>query len=268
MTQSALANVLEAAKKSIEVIYNSSGAGPARPVAGRATYIVALLLGSNGRASPPRSKAVPGLLALEDGALESGSILQWPEHHCTRRSSSMRRGLSHVDGGRCVFEDHGRGKTWSPPPMRSLVAKRPMPTSTSFTSISPHERRKGLAGYPGGEQQMLAIGRALIAQPELILLDEPRWPRPSWWRTSSPSSRASTPSAVPACCWSNRTPPWHWPWRTAATSWRTARSSSTARLSAWPATPTCASSTWAWAAAAKPKALKIKHYKRRKRWLS
>jgi branched-chain amino acid transport system ATP-binding protein len=37
-----------------------------------------------------------------------------------------------------------------------------------------HERRKGLAGYlSGGEQQMLAIGRALIAQPQLMLLDEP-----------------------------------------------------------------------------------------------
>ena len=37
-----------------------------------------------------------------------------------------------------------------------------------------HERRKGLAGYlSGGEQQMLAIGRALIAQPTLMLLDEP-----------------------------------------------------------------------------------------------
>ena len=37
-----------------------------------------------------------------------------------------------------------------------------------------HERRTSLAGYlSGGEQQMLAIGRALIAQPQLILLDEP-----------------------------------------------------------------------------------------------
>lgn len=52
------------------------------------------------------------------------------------------------------------------------------------------ERRKSQAGYTsGGEQQMCAMGRALMSRPETILLDEPRWALPRSW--SSRSSRSS-----------------------------------------------------------------------------
>ncbi len=57
------------------------------------------------------------------------------------------------------------------------------------------ERRRGLAGYlPGGEQRLLAIGRALIARPTLILLDEPSLGlAPLLSKTFSRSSPASIP---------------------------------------------------------------------------
>ncbi len=88
----------------------------------------------------------------------------------------VRAGLFHVMEGRRVFEDltveenlvaatyalNGRGNA---KPNFDLVYEY-------FPRL--FERRRGLAGYlSGGEQQMLAIGRALIARPTLILLDEP-----------------------------------------------------------------------------------------------
>jgi ABC-type branched-subunit amino acid transport system ATPase component len=260
MTEKATDNVLEV--NNIEVIYNKvvqalRGLSLAVPRG----QIVALL-GSNGAGKSTTLKAVSGLLALEDGELESGSILFNGQSTAALAPQQLvRSGLSHVMEGRRVFEDLTveenlvaatyalTGRAGAAQPDFDLVY-------TYFPRL--HERRKGLAGYlSGGEQQMLAIGRALIAQPQLILLDEPSLGLSrSWSKTSSPSSRASTPSAAPACCWWSRTPPWPWPWRTAATSWRTARSSSTAAPSAWPTTPTCASSISAWAGLAKPRASK------------
>ncbi|MBO9680296.1 MAG: ABC transporter ATP-binding protein [Acidovorax sp.] len=176
MTQPSTDLVLEV--NNIEVIYNKvvqalRGLSLAVPRG----QIVALL-GSNGAGKSTALKAVSGLLALENGTLESGSVrFNGQSTAACAPQELVRRGLSHVMEGRRVFEDltveenlvastyalTGRGQ----------AAK---PDFESVYSYFPrlHERRKGLAGYlSGGEQQMLAIGRALIAQPELILLDEP-----------------------------------------------------------------------------------------------
>ena len=180
MNPTTTANVLEV--NNIEVIYNKvvqalRGLSLAVPRG----QIVALL-GSNGAGKSTTLKAVSGLLALEDGTLESGSILFNGQSTAALAPQQLvRSGLSHVMEGRRVFEDltveenlvaatyalTGRKHTdnGAAKPDFDLVY-------TYFPRL--HERRKGLAGYlSGGEQQMLAIGRALIAQPQLILLDEP-----------------------------------------------------------------------------------------------
>ena len=140
---------------------------------------IVALLGSNGAGKSTTLKAVSGLLALEDGEVEAGRIVF--DGAPTARLAPqqlVRRGLSHVMEGRRVFEDltveenliaatyalTGRG---GPAPPRNFDD-----VYAYFPRL--HERRKSLAGYlSGGEQQMLAIGRALVAQPKLILLDEP-----------------------------------------------------------------------------------------------
>ncbi len=165
----------------IEVIYNKA----VQALRGLSLAVprgqIVALLGSNGAGKSTTLKAISGLLALENGALASGSILfdGLPVAQLAPQQL-VRRGLSHVMEGRRVFEDLTVEE--------NLVAASYALTGRSgggpgakpdydlvycyFPRL--HERRKGLAGYlSGGEQQMLAIGRALIAEPTLILLDEP-----------------------------------------------------------------------------------------------
>lgn len=176
MTEAGSDYVLEV--NNIEVIYNKvvqalRGLSLAVPRG----QIVALL-GSNGAGKSTTLKAVSGLLALENGALESGTVrFNGASTAGIAPQQLVRQGLSHVMEGRRVFEDLTVEE--------NLVAStyalsgRPQAAKPDFDLVYTyfprlHERRKGLAGYlSGGEQQMLAIGRALIAQPELILLDEP-----------------------------------------------------------------------------------------------
>lgn len=162
----------------IEVVYNKVvQALRGLSVAVPRGQIVALL-GSNGAGKSTALKAISNLLTLEDGEMESGSI-RFKGQNTARMAPQqlVRQGLSHVMEGRRVFEDLTveenlvastyalTGRAHADKPDFDLVYQY-------FPRL--HERRKGLAGYlSGGEQQMLAIGRALIAQPELILLDEP-----------------------------------------------------------------------------------------------
>ena len=180
MTQNATVNVLEV--NNIEVIYNKV----VQALRGLSLVVprgqIVALLGSNGAGKSTTLKAISGLLTLENGELESGTVLFNGQSTAgVQPQQLVRQGLSHVMEGRRVFEDltveeNLVASTYALTGRKNVAASTAKPdfdlVYTDFPRL--HERRKGLAGYlSGGEQQMLAIGRALIAQPELILLDEP-----------------------------------------------------------------------------------------------
>ncbi len=135
------------------------------------------LLGANGAGKTTTLKAISGLLKPEDGEVTDGSIefMGQPIHN-RDPEDIVRMGIFQVMEGRRVFEHltveenliagaytrHERG---------SLATDLEM-VYTYFPRLK--ERRRQVAGYlSGGEQQMLAIGRALMAHPKLMLLDEP-----------------------------------------------------------------------------------------------
>ncbi len=161
----------------IEVVYNKS----VQVLRGLSLAVprgqVVALLGSNGAGKSTTLKAVSGLLALEDGEMPKGSV-QFDGATTARRAPHelVRAGLFHVMEGRHVFEDltieeNLVAATYALTGRRMARADFDL-VYQYFPRL--HERRRGLAGYlSGGEQQMLAIGRALIARPTLMLLDEP-----------------------------------------------------------------------------------------------
>ncbi|KAF0137700.1 MAG: branched-chain amino acid transport system ATP-binding protein [Xanthobacteraceae bacterium] len=161
----------------IEVVYNKAiqalrGLSLAVPKG----QIVALL-GSNGAGKSTVLKAVSALLPMENGFVTEGRITF--DGEAVEQSAPhklVRRGLFHVMEGRRIFgdltvEENLTAATYA-------LTGRPDVT-TDFDIVYRYfprlaERRKSIAGYlSGGEQQMLAIGRALVAKPRVILLDEP-----------------------------------------------------------------------------------------------
>ena len=138
---------------------------------------VVALLGSNGAGKSTTLKAISGLLRSEEGEVTDGGILfEGQPIHRLPPEQVVRRGVFQVMEGRRVFEDlsveeniemggYTRGDRAGLRRDRDLCYD-------FFPRL--RERRKKLAGYlSGGEQQMLAISRALMARPRIILLDEP-----------------------------------------------------------------------------------------------
>jgi branched-chain amino acid transport system ATP-binding protein len=138
---------------------------------------IVALLGSNGAGKTTTLKAVSGLLKPENGAVTDGSIELRGERIDTLAADEIvRRGIFQVMEGRRVFEhltveENLRAGAYSRKDRRAIHDD-----IDSVYSAFPRllERRRQTAGYlSGGEQQMLAIGRALMARPTLMLLDEP-----------------------------------------------------------------------------------------------
>ena len=138
---------------------------------------IVALLGVNGAGKTTTLKAISNFLPLENGRVTRGSItlggediLKLPPHLV------VRRGIFHVREGRHVFaemtvEENLIAATFAQRAKRSRKEAFDE-VYTYFPILS--QRRNQAAGYlSGGEQQMLAIGRALVADPAMILLDEP-----------------------------------------------------------------------------------------------
>ncbi|WP_306028319.1 ABC transporter ATP-binding protein [Stappia sp. MMSF_3263] len=161
----------------IEVVYNKT----VQVLRGLSLSVergkIVTLLGSNGAGKSTTLKAVSNLLTLENGAVTAGAI-RFDGDDISRLTPHglVRRGLFHVMEGRRIFEDLTVEENLTAATF-ALSGRGLKPTSFDLVyQYFPRlfERRQGRAGYlSGGEQQMLAIGRALIAQPSLILLDEP-----------------------------------------------------------------------------------------------
>ncbi|MFA5664277.1 ABC transporter ATP-binding protein [Castellaniella sp.] len=169
------ATVLEL--NNIEVFYNKS----VQVLRGLSLQVrqgqIVALLGSNGAGKSTTLKAVSALLPLEDGELTSGAIRYRDIDTKARQPHDLvRAGLFHVMEGRRVFEDLTVEENLLAATYALAGRRQGKPDFDLVYEYFPRlfERRTSLAGYlSGGEQQMLAIGRALIARPELILLDEP-----------------------------------------------------------------------------------------------
>jgi branched-chain amino acid transport system ATP-binding protein len=132
---------------------------------------IVTLLGNNGAGKTTTLRALSGMLPARGGdvQLEGASLLGIAPHDV------VLRGITHVPEGRRIFNRltvaenlemgaYTRGDAAIGPDMEHVF--------TVFPRLK--ERRTQVAGtLSGGEQQMLAIGRALMARPRLLLLDEP-----------------------------------------------------------------------------------------------
>jgi branched-chain amino acid transport system ATP-binding protein len=137
---------------------------------------IVALLGSNGAGKTTTLKAVSGLLPLEVGRIYGGSIRYLGERiNDVAPHLLARRGIAHVREGRHVFEDLTVDENLIAAG-NALRGRSEKPDADMIYEYFPllQGRRTQLAGYlSGGEQQMLAIGRALLGRPALMLLDEP-----------------------------------------------------------------------------------------------
>lgn len=135
------------------------------------------LLGSNGAGKSTTLKAVSGLLRAERGKISRGDVLfQGQSVGELPPQNRVGLGIAHVLEGRRVFEHLTPDENLiaaAPPRMsRADLAREKNRIYGYFPRLA--ERRTAAAGYlSGGEQQMLAIGRALMTQPRLLMLDEP-----------------------------------------------------------------------------------------------
>ena len=138
---------------------------------------IVALLGANGAGKTTTLRTITGLLDVHEGVITKGTVnYDGTELNDLRPDEIVRRGITQVMEGRRVFSEMTvdenlvcGGITMKDKGQHQAAYQRVMDL---FPRLA--ERRKQVAGYlSGGEQQMLAIGRALMSEPKLLALDEP-----------------------------------------------------------------------------------------------
>ncbi len=130
------------------------------------------LVGANGAGKTTTLHAISGLLKPKSGSATylEHNLLTTPAHKI------VEHGLSHVPEGRRVFSQMSVMENLE---MGAYISKDKAKNKKNLDNVFQHfprleERKRQLAGtLSGGEQQMLAIVRAMMASPEMLLLDEP-----------------------------------------------------------------------------------------------
>ncbi len=135
------------------------------------------LLGANGAGKTTALRAITGILDVHSGDITKGSVTFGGDRIDGKDPSAIvRKGISQVLEGRRIFaemtvDDNLRAGAFTNSNRASVTAAHER-VMDLFPVLQ--GRRKDTAGYlSGGEQQMLAIGRALMADPKLLILDEP-----------------------------------------------------------------------------------------------
>ncbi|MBN2706862.1 MAG: ABC transporter ATP-binding protein [Deltaproteobacteria bacterium] len=161
----------------VEVVYNKA----ARVLKGLSLRVpagrIVALLGANGAGKSTVLKAVSGLLRAENGVVSAGGIKFLGKKIVGKASPAIvRDGIIQVMEGRRVFKElnvtenlrvgtHAR--------RGRFALKAEMEVVFNYFPRLSECRRRSAGSMSGGEQQMLAIGRALMARPMLMMLDEP-----------------------------------------------------------------------------------------------
>lgn len=137
---------------------------------------IVALLGSNGAGKSTILKAVSGVLYQEDGEIVSGTIqLEGTPLGGSSPRAIVNKGILQVPEGRALFgtltvEENLLMGGFTRTRAESAIGLERV--YTMFPRVK--ERRSQVSGYlSGGEQQMVAIGRALMGNPKLLMLDEP-----------------------------------------------------------------------------------------------